>query len=130
MYQYVPPMKELHRLLDQALSRDPRTALIAAHMLEEDLHWVLERAVVIARNDGWNWARIGRLLGRSRQGLRQQFDAVAPRRLPSAAANPMSPDELMARAIVDEVWRRRAGEPPRPFSSGPLGALDDDPVAW
>jgi hypothetical protein len=89
-------MKELHRLLDQALSRDPRTALIAVHTLEADLEWV----------------------------------NIAPRRLPSAAANPMSPDELMARAIVDEVWRRRAGEPPRPFSTGSMGAMPDDPVAW
>ncbi len=44
-------MKELHRLLDQALSRDPRTALIAVHTLEADLKWVIERAVVIARNE-------------------------------------------------------------------------------
>ncbi len=127
-------MKELHGLVDQALSRDPRTALIAAHTLEADLQWLMERAVVLARNDGWNWARIGRLLGRSRQSVSERFADIVPRRLPSRSANTTDAQEAIARGIVDELMRRRAGEVPRPYSTGRLGAsfaeLPDDPVAW
>ena len=41
---------------------------------------MLRNAVTRARLRGYDWGRIARLLGRSRQGVRQRFGAVAPLR--------------------------------------------------
>ncbi len=73
---------QLKRLIDDALCDDPRTALIALRrFVDEELPWIEQKAVASARCAGWNWATIGRLLGRSRSSVRERFKDVrlAPR---------------------------------------------------
>lgn len=65
---------DLHRHLDEALVGDARTALIAVRrLLEVELPWLERHVVGRARRDGYSWARIARLLGRSRQAVQQRF---------------------------------------------------------
>jgi hypothetical protein len=60
--------------LETALGSDGRHAIVAVRrLLDEDLPWLEERAVRLARADGYNWAQLGRLLHRSRQAVRQRF---------------------------------------------------------
>ncbi|MCU0261106.1 MAG: hypothetical protein MUE78_08820 [Ilumatobacteraceae bacterium] len=71
--------RELHRLVDDALDHDPRRALIAVRLLaDEHQPWLEERAVLTARAAGWSWARIGRLLGRTRQAVRVKHQHLSP----------------------------------------------------
>jgi hypothetical protein len=66
--------RDLHRLIDDLLGDDPREALIAYRRLTNDeVPWLEYRVVNLARKQKWNWAKIGRLLGRSRQGLNSKF---------------------------------------------------------
>lgn len=70
---------ELHHLLDEVLGDDPRRSLIAVRRLHDDhLPWLEARAVAKAREHGWNWAQIGRLLGRRRQSVRERYRVLAP----------------------------------------------------
>jgi hypothetical protein len=64
---------DLIRLIDEALSDDPRIALAASHALEGEAEWLVKRAVASARVVGYNWGAIGRLLGMTRQGARKRF---------------------------------------------------------
>lgn len=68
-------MEHLRALIRRAGGADPRLALSAVVLLERDLAWLLERAVRLARQEGYDWGRIGRLLGRSRQSVRERFAA-------------------------------------------------------
>jgi hypothetical protein len=64
----------IQRHLREALGDDPRLALAAVRLIsEEDLPWLEDRAVRYARWHGYSWARIGRLLLRSRQSVRERF---------------------------------------------------------
>ena len=68
---------DLVRVIDGLLSDDPHVALVAFRRLAVDeLPWLEQRAVAVARCSGWNWATIGRMLGMSRQGSRKRFDAA------------------------------------------------------
>ena len=58
---------------------NPRLALASVKALENELDWLLVRAVRLARAEGYDWARIGRLLGMSRQSARERFDRLAPK---------------------------------------------------
>lgn len=88
---------ELDELVRSALDDNPRVALIASRRLRRDrVPWLERRAVRLARQDGWSWARIGRLLGISAQAARKRFrelDRLAPRLPPT----PVSPAELAER---------------------------------
>jgi len=94
---------ELHRLINDALADDPRVALIACRRLSDDEFASIERrAVRRARQEGWTWARIGRLLGRTRQSVRARFadvDSAAPLRLPDLKKqwDPGAGDRAVAR---------------------------------
>ena len=94
---------ELHRLINDALADDPRVALIACRRLsDEEFASIERRAVRRARQEGWTWARIGRLLGRTRQSVRARFadvDAAAPLRLPDLKKqwDPGAGDRAVAR---------------------------------
>lgn len=71
--------RELQRLIDEALGDDPKRALIAARRLGDDhVPWIEARAVARARHEGWNWAQIGRLLGRTRQSVRARHQHTVP----------------------------------------------------
>jgi hypothetical protein len=75
----MPDRDTIVRHVDEALGDDPRIALIAARkLLRDDVPWLELRAVRHARVYGYNWARIGRLLQRSRQALRSRYRAHAP----------------------------------------------------
>ena len=45
---------DLIRLIDDALSDDPRIALAASHAVEGEVDWLVTRAVAIARVNGYN----------------------------------------------------------------------------
>ncbi len=64
----------IERHLREALGDDSRVALAAVRQLiEEDVPWLERRAVRQARWHGYSWARIGRLLMRTRQSVRERF---------------------------------------------------------
>ena len=75
---------ELVAMVDRALSTVPREALVGVRQLELELDWLMRRAVALARRDGYEWAPIGRLLGRSRQAVRQRFRSMVPVASPSS----------------------------------------------
>ena len=110
--------KHLIELLDDALSRDPRAALVAARELKEEVRWLESKAVALARVNGYGWGRIGRLLGISRQSAAERFRLAPPVASPSTlrAARERRHDheaERVRRILTD----RQQPEP-------------DDPVFW
>ena len=109
----------LVQMIDRALGDHPREALIAARQLEEECEWVTRRAVAIARREGWNWARIGRLLGMTRQSARVRFPMTAPFAPPSSIAEDRTRRYERETVKMIEALKRR-----RPLDG------DDDPVAW
>jgi hypothetical protein len=86
--------QKIDRMLDQALGANPRLAMAAARKLRAECEWIEARAVALARREGYDWGRIGRLLGMSRQAARQRFARQVPRIAPSAS-------------IVDDFQRQR-----------------------
>lgn len=72
-------MHDLRTLIRDAGGSDPRLALASTRALQEEVEWLLVRAVRLARQDGFDWGRIGRLLGVSRQAARQRFQSLAPK---------------------------------------------------
>jgi hypothetical protein len=63
--------------IENALSDDPKAALGAVRrLLDDDLPWLEQRAVRMARANGYQWARIARLLKRSRQAVTQRFKSI------------------------------------------------------
>ena len=65
------------RHINDMLEDDPRRALIALRAFtEHDLPWLERRTVRAARRAGYSWGRMGRLLGQSRQGLRQRYKSI------------------------------------------------------
>jgi hypothetical protein len=67
----------LIRLIDQALGDNPRLALSNVTRLQRDVDWMTRRAVALARRDGYDWGRIARLTGVSRQAARQRWTTTA-----------------------------------------------------
>ncbi|MCU1389149.1 MAG: hypothetical protein JWL72_2487 [Ilumatobacteraceae bacterium] len=105
---------QLDQLLDDVLSDDPRTALIALHRLVDDeLPWIEQRVVALARREGWNWATIARLLGRSRQSVHERFRNI---RLA------LRPDPHLAKHVQERAYRGIAEAVRR--------NQDDDPIGW
>jgi hypothetical protein len=91
---------QLHLLIDDLLGDDPRRALIAYHRLvDAELPWIEQRAVGTARRAGWSWARIGRLLGRSRQAVQKRFEGLAPIRRPDPRAEVQRREAEFARLL-------------------------------
>lgn len=77
---------ELHELVDDVVGDDPRRALMAYRRLSGDeLGWLEQRVVALARRNEWSWGRIARILGRSRQSVHRRFASLGsqlPRRVP------------------------------------------------
>jgi hypothetical protein len=108
--------QELHELIDLALSQDGHDALSGVRLIREHIDWIERRAVQRARQDGLNWAEVGRLLGLTRQGASQRFSALLA--TPPFATRPdpaPEPNDGLARLI-----REYRGKPKD----------DPDPVAW
>jgi hypothetical protein len=105
----------LDGLPDDALGDDPRQALVAARRLQDELlPWVEARAVLVARRNDWNWARIGRLLGKTRQAIRQRYATRLPQRVTDGT---MSPFDREYFKMLDDLRRRREFD-------------GDDVIAW
>ena len=103
---------ELHGLIDDLLSDEPRRALAAYRRLADDqLPWLERRAVLMARQDDTSWAGIGRLLRRSRQAVQQKFDRTflaaeltpAPQRLSPWQEDQIHFDRLLAGSARDRL---------------------------
>ncbi|MEI6496671.1 MAG: hypothetical protein WCO88_08360 [Actinomycetota bacterium] len=106
---------ELLRLIDDMQGDSPRLALAAVRALRGEMAWLEQRAVAMARRDGYDWGKIGRLLGISRQAARQRFAAI-PALPPPRAVDITGQRE---REIADVKRRARAAR-----------ECDGDPVAW
>ena len=95
MEEVVYPLKDLFR---DAGGSNPHRALAAVRALSAETDWLLVRAVRLARDEGYNWARIGRLLGVSRQAAKKRFehldDNVGP-------VTPFSPPHTRGRTVWD-----------------------------
>ena len=108
--------RELHQLIDDLLGDDPRRALIAYRRLTVDeMPWIEQRVVALARRNGWNFARIGRLLGRTRQSVQSRFKSL-PRTM---RVDPMA-DHNRVQTAFHQTMR----------DIGHLRNPDPDPVAW
>ena len=105
---------DLHRLIDEVLDDDPRRALIAYRRLaKEHVPWLEQRVVALARREGWNWAKIGRLLDVSRAALHARFRTIAPRVAPQ-------------REEYGERWERDSTR----VINLARAPVDDEPIAW
>jgi hypothetical protein len=51
---------ELVEMVDRALGTDPKDALIASCQLKNEVEWLTERSVALARREGYDWGRISR----------------------------------------------------------------------
>lgn len=103
-------------------SADPRLALAGVKFMEEECDWLMVRAVRLARADGYDWGRIGRLLGRSRQAVRKRFERLAP------LVGPLPP-ALMREGLAAKEFNRFY-EVLADGRRRTQWASDDDPVAW
>ncbi len=98
-------------MLEGVLSEDPATALASLRILRDDyLPWLERQAVHRARQSGRDWARIGRLLGRSRQAVRKRFDGLPDlglARAPSLPSGPYARDDAERRELLVQLRRER-----------------------
>jgi hypothetical protein len=103
--------REVRWLIDGVLGDDVAMSLACLRILQDDyLPWLERSAVLRARRSGRDWARIGRLLGRSRQAVRKRFGGVAPVGAllpPSLPATEQSEVEAERRAVVAQFRRER-----------------------
>ena len=101
----------IQRHLREALGDDSRLALAAVRRLaDEDLPWLEARAVRYARWRGYTWARIGRLLLRSRQSVRERFRHLDDQPLLWAQEDLDDAERAMRRSAIASADRRRRRE--------------------
>jgi hypothetical protein len=110
---------QLIAMIDRALGDDPKSALIASRELKDEIEWLTERSVALARREGYEWSRISRLLGISRQWARERFKAAPPRLPPHVVANNRYLREIRQTEQAVLEIRRSSRRPD-----------DDDPIAW
>jgi hypothetical protein len=118
-------VQQLRSVIRDAGGSNPRLALAAVRVLENDLDWLRRRAVRLARQSGYDWGTIGRLLGRTRQSVRERFaDDTAPLDpLPPHARGLSDTDEYYRRLFERCADHRRRRE----FEGAPEG---DEVVPW
>lgn len=112
---------QLIRLIDDALGDDPKAALIAARDLSGEVDWLAKKAVALARVNGYDWGRIGRLLDLTRHGARKKFAVISP-----------TPSPVTRRTERYLKPQRDAERMLARFDAG-LPIIDqepDDPVFW
>lgn len=101
---------EIRRHLDRALGGDPRLAAVAVRELRDHaLPWLEQRAVRLARNEGFSWGDLARLLGRSRQAVHRRHAAIDGTTQP-LPCRPMRDDERFMAHWTEhlaDVRRRR-----------------------
>jgi len=64
---------ELVEMIDRALGADPKAALIASRQLKEEIEWLTERSVALARREGYE----SRSTGSARGDAEDDDDPVA-----------------------------------------------------
>jgi hypothetical protein len=94
--------------------------LIAARQLKAEVEWLTERSVALARREGYDWGRISRLLGITRQWARERFKSAPPRLPPHVVAN----NRYLAEQRKGERLMREMDRAKR------RSQADDEPVAW
>jgi hypothetical protein len=104
--------QQLIGMIDDALGEEPKRALIATRQLKAELQWLTERSVAVARREGYDWGRIGRLLGITRQSARERFKAAPPRLPPHVVArNRYLADEREGERLIAELGKaKRRGQ--------------------
>jgi len=112
---------ELVAMIDRALGDEPKPALIAARQLKAEAEWLTERAVALARREGFDWGRISRLLGITRQWARERFKAAPPRLPPHVVARSRDLAEQRVGERLLNRLKSGAGHPPEE---------DEEVVAW
>ena len=117
-----PAHRELVGMIDRALGDDPKSALIAARELKQEVEWLTERSVALARREGYNWGRISRLLGITRQWARERFKAAPPRLPPHVVARNHYLEEQRQ---TERLLSRLGQSKPRHDDDD-----DDDAVPW
>ncbi|MEO7370609.1 MAG: hypothetical protein ABI949_17525 [Ilumatobacteraceae bacterium] len=116
---------ELVGMIDRALGDDPKGALIASLQLKREIAWLTERSVALARREGYDWGKIGRLLGVTRQSARLRFKSAPPRMPPHVVAR----NRYLAEERKGERMLREFRQPKRPSGYDEDGD-DGDVVAW
>ena len=114
---------DIKRHVAEALGNDPQRAIVAVRRLvADDLPWLEARAVRLGRSEGYSWAVLGRMLGKSRQAIRQRFVSIdgTPQPLPRP---PMSDDDRIMTA-----WNRARSDVRRRREFADLGP--NDVVPW
>jgi hypothetical protein len=112
--------EQLHWLIDELFDEDPTRALRAYRWLEvKEIPWLERFVVARARRADWSWARVARLLGRTRQAVRQRFDvALAP--LDQTLRSDPFAESIAAKA----AWERVTSTSQRERE------IDENPIAW
>jgi hypothetical protein len=72
--------RRLHGLIDDALSSNPRTTLIATRVLASEIRWIRERTVTISRRTHWSRRHSERVLAVG--------DDIIPRSSPPHSGRP------------------------------------------
>jgi len=111
------------RHIEQAFDEDPRLALIALReLLDSDVPWIERTVIRNAREQGYDWGRIGRLLRRSRQAVHKRYKQLDGTYEP-ITLDPLSPDDK----LTADINRARAEKRRRiEFEETASG----DVVAW
>jgi hypothetical protein len=103
--------REVRWLVDGALGEDHGRALACQRLLlDVYLPWLQRRSVLGARRAGKDWAKIGRLVGRSRQAVRERFGTATTVRAllpPTMPADGGLRDERDLADMLAEIRRRR-----------------------
>src|SRR3954449_1878458 len=97
----------------------PTRALIASRQLKAEVAWLTQRSVALARLEGFDWARIGRLLDMTRQSARAGFKNAPPRLPPHIVARNRYLAEQRKTERLIRVLRQPKGD-----------QGDEDVVAW
>ena len=115
------PVDDVAQLIRDASGSNPRLALAAVRALEDEVEWLLVRAVRFARDQGYDWGRIGRLLGVSRQATRKRFERLATLVGPTPPhGRGSTPWQEHAISVAESLADSRRG---REFDR-------DDPIFW
>ena len=113
----------LHAMIDDILGQEPRDALIAFRELNtHQMPWLEKRVVALARRDDWSWARIARLLGRSRQQVHLRFRSLAP----SLPHDPMAEYRRWELETTRLIAAAQRGRTATAYDEG----TDDEAVPW
>jgi hypothetical protein len=100
--------RKLSATAQQALGREPGTALAAIRRLRTELDDLEEAQVANALSQGWTWARIGRALGVTRQAAHRKYSRCSP--VPLARSGPVLAGNLKVAIVVARTEAAARGD--------------------